>query len=216
MTPPRAVGDTAFFLADTDAQAAALSGKYYRVYGPSVWYTNQLYPTSGTAILVYPSLTKFNDLQRANPNDASGRPMPIFRLAETYLNAAEAAFKLGNTAEAANLINVIRTRAAYRPGLSAGTLNARIAAMQISSGDIDLDFILDERARELAGELLRWVDLAKRGDNVFVDRVKLNPDVAIANKVQPFHRLRPIPQSQLDAVEDVNKLQYQNPGYTGN
>lgn len=216
LSPPRSVGDTAFYLADTEALATALSGKYYRVYRPSEWYTNQLYPTSGTAVLVYPSLTKFNDAQRANPNDASGRPMLIFRLAETYLNAAEAAFKTGNSTAAAELINVIRTRAAFRPGLSSGTLNTRVALMQIDASDINLDFILDERARELAGELLRWVDLARRGDDVFVNRVKLNPDVAAANKVQPFHRIRPIPQSQLDAIEDVNKLQYQNEGYTGN
>jgi hypothetical protein len=58
--------------------------------------------------------------------------------------------------------------------------------------------------------MLRWVDLAMRGDDVFVNRVKLNPD---AQNVQAKHRLRPIPQQQLDAIEDTNKAQYQNPGY---
>jgi hypothetical protein len=213
----RVLGDTAFYLADSPAQAATLTGKYYPVYSSATWYTNQRYPTSGGAVLVYPSLKKYDDVNRAAPNDASGRPVPIFRLSETYLLAAEAAFKLGDNAEAADLINVVRQRAAYRPsrpGMNAAQNTAAnaaaAAAMEIDAGDIDLDFILDERARELCGEMLRWVDLAMRGDDVFVNRVKLNPD---AQNVQPKHRLRPIPQQQLDAIEDTNKAQYQNPGY---
>ncbi|MBX2945062.1 MAG: RagB/SusD family nutrient uptake outer membrane protein [Cyclobacteriaceae bacterium] len=217
-----ALGDTAFYLADTPAQAAAMgvSGtnpfgtKYYRVYSSDNWYSNQLYPgppAPSNTILVYPSLKKFVDVQRASPNGSSGRPMPIFRLAETYLIAAEAAFKTGNTTEAANLINVIRRRAAYRPGLSPAELNTRRTNMEITAGDVTLDFILDERARELAGEGMRWTDLALRGTDVFINRVNLNQDAN--GKVQPKHRLRPIPQSQLDAINDTDKQKYQNPGY---
>ncbi len=216
LSPPRAIGDTAFYLADSPAQAATMTGKYYRVYSSANWYSNQLYPgppAPGNVVLVYPSLKKFNDSQRAAPNDASGRPMPIFRLSETYLNAAEAAFQLGQLTEAANLINEIRRRAAYRPGLDATTLNNRRLAMEIGTGQLSLDFILDERARELCGELLRWVDLAMRGDNVFLNRVKLNEDVLAANRVTAQHRLRPIPQNQLDAISDPEKGKYQNPGY---
>lgn len=217
-----ALGDTAFYLADTPAQAAAMgvSGtnpfgtKYYRVYSSDNWYSNQLYPgppAPSNTILVYPSLKKFVDVQRASPNGSSGRPMPIFRLAETYLIAAEAAFKTGNTTEAANLINVIRRRAAYRPGLSPAELNTRRTNMEITAGDVTLDFILDERARELAGEGMRWTDLALRGTDVFINRVNLNQDAN--GKVQAKHRLRPIPQSQLDAINDTDKQKYQNPGY---
>lgn len=205
-----ALGDTAFYLADTEAQAAQLQGKYYPVYGPSVWYTNQRYPDAASTFTVYPSLKKFNDVNRGDRNDASGRPMPIFRLAETYLNAAEAAFRLSDPGEAADLINVLRTRAAYRPNLDAGELQDRIDAMQVTAGDITIDFILDERARELCGESLRWVDLAARGDEIFVNRVRLNAD---AGAVQAYHRRRPIPQEQLDRISDPNKAQYQNTGY---
>lgn len=213
LTPARAIGDTAFFLADSPAQAAAMSGKYYRVYSSDNWYSNQLYagpPAPANVVLVYPSLVKFNDSQRAAPNDASGRPMPIFRLAETYLNAAEAAFQLNNPGEAASLISVIRRRAAYRPGLDATTLNARRTAMEVTAGQMSIDFILDERARELCGEMLRWVDLSMRGDDIFINRVKLNAD---AQAVLAKHRLRPIPQQQLDAISDPDKAKYQNPGY---
>src|SRR5690606_33402699 len=116
MTPARALGDTAFYLADSEAQAASLQGKYYRVYAPSQFYNNILYPPgTSNPVLVYPSLKKFNDSQRSNWNNASGRPMPIFKFAETYLLAAEAAFQLNDKEEAAELINVIRRRAAYRP-----------------------------------------------------------------------------------------------------
>lgn len=215
----RQIGDTAFYLADTQAQADALNARdpYYPVYGPDVWYTNQLYPTSTNALLLYPKLTKFDDVERAGTNDASGRPMQIFKFADTYLMAAEAAFQLGNATEAATLINVVRQRAAYRPerpGMDAAEnaqANAVAAtAMLIAPGDVTLDFILDERARELCGESLRWTDLAMRGEDVFVNRVKLNPD---AQGVQAFHRRRPIPQQQLDAIDDPDKTKYQNPGY---
>ncbi|MCW5910925.1 MAG: RagB/SusD family nutrient uptake outer membrane protein [Cyclobacteriaceae bacterium] len=219
------LGDTAFFLADSPAQAAAMgvSGanpfgtKYYRVYSSANWYSNQLYPgppAPSNVVLVYPSLKKFVDAERASPNGSSGRPMPIFRLAETYLLAAEAAFENGNSTRAAELINAIRTRAAYRPGLSSGELATRVANMQISAGDVTFNFIMDERARELAGEGGRWTDLALRGGsdpNKFISRINLNEDAT--GKVQAHHRIRPIPQSQLDAISDPDKQKYQNPGY---
>jgi hypothetical protein len=84
-----------------------------------------------------------------------------------------------------------------------------VAEMQILPAQVTLDFILDERARELAGEQLRWFDLKRT--NKLVERIKaLNPDGA--QFIQSFHVLRPIPQSQIDAV--ANKGEFtQNPGY---
>ncbi len=81
--------------------------------------------------------------------------------------------------------------------------------MQITPAQVTLDFILDERAREFAGEQLRWFDLKRTGK--LIDRVKaLNPDVA--PNIQAFHTVRPIPQSQLDAV--TNRTEFnQNQGY---
>lgn len=206
-------GDTAFVMTDTDAMAAVINGqdKPYRAYGPSAWWRPE---TPTQAPQIYPGLKKFNDVQRATGNDASGRPMPIFKFGETYLLAAEAALQgniNGGASEAARLINIIRERAAYRPGLDGATLNTRRAAMQIAAGDVDLDFILDERARELCGEGSRWPDLAMRGEAVFLSRISLNPQAAPG--VKAFHRMRPIPQQHLDRIQVVNASDYQNPGY---
>jgi hypothetical protein len=117
-----------------------------------------------------------------------------------YLIAAEAEFKIGKLDSAAYYVNVVRTRAAL-PG--------RVANMQVLPAQITLDFLLDERAREFAGEQMRWFDLKRTGK--LVERVKaMNPDAA--NFIQPFHVVRPIPQTQIDAVTNKDVFT-QNPGY---
>ena len=77
--------------------------------------------------------------------------IPLIRLAEIYLNYAEATLRGGggDTNTAVSLINQIRERGF---GGSSGT---------ISSGDLTLDFILDERSRELYWEGLRRTDLIR-------------------------------------------------------
>lgn len=200
------LGDTAIYLAPTDEIAAALKAipKKYFVLGPSEFYTNQ-----NTTWNLYPNLTKYTSTQRANFNDVSGRPFVVSRFAETYLLAAEAAMQMGDNAEAADLINVLKLRAAFRVGLSTADINARYDAIKVTPADITLDFILDERTRELAGESVRWPDLAVRGK--LVERAKAhNPDVT---GIQAHHVLRPIPQGQLDAISNPDPESYQNPGY---
>lgn len=80
-----------------------------------------------------------------------------------------------------------------------------------------LHFILNERTRELLGELHRWNDLVRT--ETFVERLKLFHSLAAVN-VQPYHKLRPIPQAHLERVfengEPLNQEQraaVQNPGY---
>jgi len=207
-----AIGDTAIYLTRTDRMAdslKALTGaqkKNYFVVGPS-----QFFLPSNRALNMYPNLKKYDARQRANFQDASGRPFPVSKLSETYLMAAEAAMQTGKAPEAVDLLNVLKKRAAYRPGLTADQINARYERIRVTSpSQVTLDFIMDERTRELCGESVRWPDLAARG--ILYNRVKdRNPDAA--PKIQPFHMLRPIPQTQLDALQDPNKAQYQNPGY---
>ena len=147
----------------------------------------------------FPTLRKHIDPNRATTNDPSGeRDFQVFRLAETYLLAAEAEIMQNKLSEAADHINAVRVRAA-EPGAE--------AAIEISANDVDIDLLLDERARELAGEMKRWFDLKRT--NKLIERVRLyNPDGA--PNIQPFHRLRPIPQAEIDRA--TNDLP-QNPGF---
>lgn len=207
-----AIGDTAIFLASSNRQAdslKALTGtrkKNYFVVAPSEFFT-----PSNRTLNLFPNLKKYDSKLRANFQDASGRPYPVSKLSDTYLLAAEAAMQTGKAAEAVDLINVLKKRAAYRPELTAAQVNARYDKIKLTSpSQVTLDFIMDERIRELCGESQRWPDLAVR--NILASRLQgRNPEAA--PKVQAFHALRPIPQSQLDALQDVNKAQYQNPGY---
>ncbi|QJD95562.1 RagB/SusD family nutrient uptake outer membrane protein [Mucilaginibacter robiniae] len=157
----------------------------------------------------FPSIKKFDDPNRPNVNDASQRPNVLFRFSEVYLIAAEAAFKMGDNATAAAMINVLRTRAAARPaGAPAAPSNA-VTNMQITPAQVTIDFILDERSRELYGESLRWWDLVRTQS--LVRRVKLYNTEA-ANNVQDFEVLRPIPQTEIDLVTIGPKFP-QNPGF---
>ncbi|MGV3559855.1 RagB/SusD family nutrient uptake outer membrane protein [Larkinella arboricola] len=191
-----AAGDTALYLTDREWTAAEISRVNYNVWTPS--RQNER---------VFPTLTKFLDPERQGVNDQPGsRDLLFYRLAETYLFAAEALLMSGNAAEAATYVNVVRRRAAKTGATPAETL-ANQRAMEISPNQLSLDFILDERARELLGEGQRWIDLARTGK--LLERVKKYNPVAAAN-IKEHHVLKPIPQSQIDRTEGEFK---QNPGY---
>jgi len=117
------------------------------------------------------------------------------RLAETYLLYAEAQFMNGNSPEAAIWINKVRNRS---------------NASSISAGDVSIDFILDERARELITEEERRITLLRTGK--FIERVsKYSP--YSSGYVQDYHKLYPIPYDVIDANKDA--VMEQNEGYGG-
>ncbi len=117
----------------------------------------------------------------------------MFRLAETYLLRAEAYMDLGNNTEAANDINVVRSRAKASP---------------VAPGDVDIDYILDERMRELGVEEKRRLTLMRLG--LLYDRVKeYNP--YYADEVLPKYNLWPIPAAEIERNIDADLEQ--NPGY---
>ena len=187
-------GDTTIYIPGTEWTLAQRAAKPYQVLTPSL-YTAALFPT----------LQKFLDPLRPDKTYTNGsRDYLAFRLAETYLILAEAQFKLGKTTEAATAINAVRVRAA-NPG--------KAAAMTIAPADVTMDFIMEERGRELAGEQTRWLDLKRWGN--LVDRVKkYNPDGAAS--VKDIHNLRPIPQTQIDRSDkaaDGSPGFAQNPGF---
>jgi len=176
--PKYTVGDTAIWMPGVEMTSAQIAKYRYQVVVPSK-YVNTLYPT----------MTKYYDDKRTDQNAPSVRPIIIYRLAETYLIAAEALLMDNRPGEALPYINVIRERAAYPTG------NA--AAMDITLPTLTLDYILDERSRELCGELSRWQDLVRTG--TLLTRVKLHNADARAN-IKPFDVLRPIPQAQIDGT----------------
>ena len=159
---------------------------------------------------IFPALKKFMDPSRgANFNDPSTRPVVLYRFSDVYLTGAEAYHKAGNNQRAAELINVVRQRAAFRKTNTAAQNAAAATAMTITASDVTVDFILDERSREFFGEWQRWHDLVRTRS--LVRRVKAwNPEAA--NYIQDFHMLRPIPQNQIDRTVEGPKFP-QNPGY---
>ena len=180
------VGDTAMYYPGHYMSAAEIRAKMENGGNRYVIYTPDAY--NGRAI--FPTITKFLDRRRAVPNDNTDRSYIIYRLGETYLLAAEAAYKLGDNTNAAKYINIIRERARNKETCGAG-------ALDIQPSDVTLDFILEERTRELLAEHCRWADLARTG--TLMERVqKYDDGLAHENIMPERHWLRPIPQQQID------------------
>jgi len=152
------------------------------------------------------AVTKWTNID-SNGNqgsDSSGNfvdtDIPLIRLAEIYLNYAEATLRGGggDTNTAVSLVNEIRERGF---GGSSGT---------ISSADLTLDFILDERSRELYWEGLRRTDLIRY--NRFTNSSYLWPfkgNEATGVGVDDYRNLYPLPAN----VVAVNSNLTQNEGY---
>ncbi|GAB3986224.1 RagB/SusD family nutrient uptake outer membrane protein [Spirosoma daeguense] len=119
----------------------------------------------------------------------------VYRLSETYLLRAEAYLRKGDKVQAAESINIVRERAKAKP---------------VAPADVTIDYLLDERARELTTEEPRHRTLVRMGK--LVERVrKYNMRQDTRTTIQDYHQFWPIPQTAIDANFTV-KLS-QNPGY---
>lgn len=155
-------------------------------------------------------IKKFDDYSESsisNRNTAcSMHDVSVARLGEAYLIAAEAYIKQNLPDKAANMINLLRKRP--------GTIRSgHDAEMTVAAGDMNIDFLLDERARELAGEYVRWTDL-KRTHKLVEYATRYNEDgiqeAAMMGPDRKYKVLRPIPQEAID----LNQAKVeQNPGY---
>jgi hypothetical protein len=154
--------------------------------------------SADTVFKIMPHTTKWYQF---DPNDVFGFAMVkdfiLMRLGETYLLLAEAQFKQGKTTEAAATLT---------------TLRARSNASAVTAPQVTLDFILDERVRELVGEENRRMTLMRTG--TLVTRTLALNSGSVLNPVTGLsatNLLMPIPQSEIDLNKDA-KLD-QNPGY---
>ncbi|WP_430973761.1 RagB/SusD family nutrient uptake outer membrane protein [Sunxiuqinia rutila] len=146
---------------------------------------------------LYPSTTKWDFGVQGRGSSATYlaavKDYHKMRLGETYLLLAEAQHLKGDNNAAANTLNILR---------------ARSNASSITAGEVDMNFILDERARELYSEEYRRQTLFRTG--MFLERVKAQ-NLQVADKVTERDELWPIPQSVIDA--NVEATFAQNPGY---
>jgi len=141
-----------------------------------------------------------------DPRDTFGYGMwkdyVLMRLGETYLLRAEARFRQNDLSGAADDINELRDRA---------------QAPEVSSGDITLDFILDERVRELLAEenrretLIRTGTLIERATRLNGTAPLANGNIETTNGLDAHHLLFPIPQAEIDLNKDA--VLEQNDGY---
>ena len=141
-----------------------------------------------------PKLTKYGEHIVMSNTTSSYRETYVFRLAETYLLRAEAYLAKSDVENATSDINVVRARA---------------HAKLVKSSEIDIDYLLDERLRELSFEELRMCTLCRMGK--LADRnKKYNP--LSGKTIKDYHNLWPIPFSEIES--NVYAVLEQNPGYT--
>lgn len=151
---------------------------------------SQISPITKEAVLI----KKYQD-----PVSTTGtiRNIPIFRLADIYLIAAEAEGRVhGPTEKAYSYLNAVRLRAG-------------IDAVEAGIGQNELiDVIIQERAWELFAEGDRWYDLTRTGKYLTVIPTATN-DVYPQRNVQAKYRYFPIPQDELNANPQLT----QNPDW---
>ena len=127
-----------------------------------------------------------------------GRDWYIARSAETVLIKAEAQYRDGDKTGAAASLNTVRERAH--------------ATYLYSAADVDLYAIIDERARELSWEEMRWPTLLRMGGNGQNEVMHFQmthftkyayDDPVFAGRTAPEWTLFPIPQSVIDLNTDA-------------
>ena len=219
------VGDTAIYytIEKTGFKKNSIEMKKLRADKSYTYYPYEVHDSKH-----YPTLIKHLAPNRPSVAEkASSREWVRMRLGETYLLAAEAAGRKGDFDLAAKYINVIRERAAWADGetktaqyweieggapddINSTYDNIKVTATELSTGDF-VSFILDERGRELLGEICRWEDLV-RTEKFYEWVKKYNSDAEAA--IKPYHKLRPIPQTHIDRLDPVGPVEEeQNEGY---
>ncbi len=144
------------------------------------------------------------------------RDIILLHKSDIVLVAAEAAYMLGQTGQAEGYLNNVRNRA----GLPAKTINEYAANYTVSAGFEDefhkgIDYILDERGRELYAENERWMDL-RRTKQLVRYNIEFNSKVSalvdMSDDGANAKLYRPIPQAEINANDALTTAD-QNLGY---
>ncbi|WP_114750820.1 RagB/SusD family nutrient uptake outer membrane protein [Pleomorphovibrio marinus] len=157
--------------------------------------------TDGYAVVKYRNVTRQGNRPEGPVNDQVSVDFPLFRLGDAYLMYAEAVLRGGSGGsiqQALQLVNELRQRA-YDDNSG-----------NISEGDLTLDFVLDERARELKWEAHRRTDLIRYGRFTGGQYLWQWKGGSInGTSVSDFRNLYPLPAADLTA----NPTLTQNAGY---
>jgi len=172
--------------------------KWYYNNPASAYYKQEVkyHSRLDTLYHIYPSFIKVEGLDLGGVSlGRTFNDWPVMRLPETYLLRAEAYLRKGDLQKAADDINVVRARA---------------HAALVTVDKVSLDYILDERLRELIIEEPRRLTLSRMG--MLVERTKkYNGFPLTVSTIQDKNEFFPIPQKFIDANFGFKIVQ--NPGY---
>ena len=205
-----------------DISVKEINGFLYRVDDGTEGATNVTVKTGDrcywtvkdTLAVMYPHPTKWGGYDETDDFGWSlVKDWPLMRLADAYLLRAEARIQKGDQAGAAEDINVLRDRAFKTYRAESGNADAG----KVTSAQMTMDFLLDERIRELVGEENRRYTLCRTGK--LAERVQMmtskwaegTESKAISGFDPAKHTLLPIPLSEIQLNKDATLEQ--NPGY---
>ena len=146
------------------------------------------------------------------------------RFADILLMAAECEVEIGSLAKAQEYVNMIRTRAATTVVMQDGGPAAKYVIKNYTTPWTDKTLartaVRFERKLELAMEGHRFFDLVRWGTDVNdinaylkVDSQFLPNTLGAGATYQAKHALLPLPQGQIDLLNQTEKILTQNPGY---
>lgn len=161
------------------------------------------------------TVTKYDDpTSLAVTGNQDYRDIPLLHVSEMYLTAAEAYLLAGDEASSLAKINAVRKRAGVQPIASFGSYDPPYYVTP-NFNFVNLDLVLDERARECFAERTRYFDLRRTKQlvryNLEFSRF-MNEVSKMANAQGEIKWYRPIPQAEIDNNIGITNAD-QNPGY---
>ncbi len=224
-------GDTAILMPENNSVTLAQRDAFKGLIVTPAQFTN----------VVFPTVKKFDDPTRLQTSDFSSRPIVLLRFSEVYLVNAEANYMLGNITNAANSLNVLRQRAAFRAPADANVIpKSSVSVTAATQAAVNLQcqaamLLTPAQLAQLALPNNTTVGSPPCGMDLILDeytrelygdprrwydlvrtgqlvrRVKQYNAIAAPN-IQPYHVRRPIPQSLIQAVS-TGPAYPQNNGY---